>query len=212
MKYEGAGFLKADCHNCQRYSFIIHAWFYSAHSPTEHALSWRFNMASPFAFRLGVKNAGRLTNLFSLTPKVCLFYSIIICHPFCVFPVNSYCLLTILNNIDRSYVMIIQGKAGVLACKRFGSTALSYEQVNVFLVLKKNAIIVFKTSDYTELAIKLVIVGWWKLTWLYKFMLNRPFYSCGLSTLECESMWGWRWPCFETNLLCFVMEIVLEKF
>lgn len=140
MKYEGAGFLKADCHNCQRYSFIMHAWFYSAHSPTEHALSWRFNMASPFAFRLGVKNAGRLTNLFSLTPKVCLFYSLIIYHPFCVFPVNSYCLLTILNNIDRSYVMIIQGKAGVLACKRFGSTALSYEQVNVFLVLKKNAI------------------------------------------------------------------------
>ncbi|KAM7432117.1 hypothetical protein ABFA07_017390 [Porites harrisoni] len=46
-------------------------------------------MASPFAFRLGVKNACRLTNLFSLTPK---------------------------------------GKAGVLACKRFGSTALSYEQ------------------------------------------------------------------------------------
>ena len=202
MKYEGAGFLKADCHNCQRYSFIIHAWFYSAHSPTEHALSWRFNMASPFAFRLGVKNAGRLTNLFSLTPKVCLFYSIIICHPFCVFPVNSYCLLTILNNIDRSYVMIIQGKAGVLACKRFGSTALSYEQVNVFLVLKKIAIISFKTSDYTELAIKLVIVD----DEIYFI------YSCGLSTLEFEWMWGWRWPCLDTNLLCFVMEIVLEKF
>ena len=75
-----------------------------------------------------------------------------------MFLVNCYGLLTILNNIDRSYVMIIQGKAGVLACKRFGSTAFSYEQVNVFLVLKKIAIIVSKTSDHTELAIKLVIV------------------------------------------------------
>ena len=42
--------------------------------------------------------------------------------------------------------------------------------------------------------------------------LNRPFYSCGLSTLAFEWMWGWRWPCFDTNLLCFVMEIVLEKY
>ena len=23
---------------------------------------------------------------------------------------------------------------------------------------------------------------------------NRPFYSCGLSTLAFEWMWGWRWP------------------
>ena len=41
---------------------------------------------------------------------------------------------------------------------------------------------------------------------------NRPFYSCGLSTLAFEWMWGWGWPCFDTNLLCFVMEIVLEKY
>ena len=32
----------------------------------------------------------------------------------------------------------------------------------------------------------------------------RPFYSRGLSTLA--------WPCFDTNLLCFVMEIVIEKY
>ena len=41
---------------------------------------------------------------------------------------------------------------------------------------------------------------------------NRPFYSCGLSTLAFEWTWGWRWPCFDTNLLCFVMEIVPEKY
>ena len=41
--------------------------------------------------------------------------------------------------------------------------------------------------------------------------VNRPFYSCGLSTLAFEWMRGWWWPCFDTNLLCFVMEIVLEK-
>ena len=41
---------------------------------------------------------------------------------------------------------------------------------------------------------------------------NRPFYSCGLGTLAFEWMWGWRWPCFDTNLLCFVMEIVPEKY
>lgn len=36
--------------------------------------SLRFNMASPIAFRHGLKNAGRLTNLLSLTPKVCYLY------------------------------------------------------------------------------------------------------------------------------------------
>ena len=39
----------------------------------------------------------------------------------------------------------------------------------------------------------------------------RPFYSCGLSTLAFEWMWGSGWPCFDTNLFCFVMEIVLEN-
>ena len=34
---------------------------------------------------------------------------------------------------------------------------------------------------------------------------NRPFYSYGWKR-------GWGWPCFDTNLLCFVMEIVLEKY
>ena len=41
---------------------------------------------------------------------------------------------------------------------------------------------------------------------------NRPFYSCGLSTLAFEWMWSWRWPCFDTNLLYFVMDIVLGKY
>ena len=39
---------------------------------------------------------------------------------------------------------------------------------------------------------------------------NSPFYSCGLSTLTLEWMWGWRWPFFDRNLLCFVMEILVS--
>ena len=37
-----------------------------------------FNMASPIAFRLGVKNAGRLANFLSLTPKVCLKHEVVL--------------------------------------------------------------------------------------------------------------------------------------
>ena len=36
-------------------------------------------------------------------------------------------------------------------------------------------------------------------------MCNWPFYIYGWKR-------GWGWPCFDTNLLCFVMEIVLEKY
>ena len=43
------------------------------------------------------------------------------------------------------------------------------------------------------------------------FIKNRPFYSCGLSTLAFEWMWGWWWPCFDTKPFCFVMEIVLQN-
>ena len=41
---------------------------------------------------------------------------------------------------------------------------------------------------------------------------KRPFYSCGLSILAFEWKWGWGWPCFYTNLLPFVMDIMLEKY
>ena len=47
---------------------------------------------------------------------------------------------------------------------------------------------------------------------LFFFAGKRQFYSCGLSTLAFEWMWGWGWRCFDTNLLCFVMEIVFEKY
>ena len=36
------------------------------------------------------------------------------------------------------------------------------------------------------------------------------WYSCGLCTLAFK--WIWVWPCFDTKLLCFVMEIFLEKY
>lgn len=42
-----------------------------------------FNMASPIAFRLGVKNAGRLANFLSLTPKVCLQHAVVSNFQFC---------------------------------------------------------------------------------------------------------------------------------
>ena len=34
---------------------------------------------------------------------------------------------------------------------------------------------------------------------------NRPFYSCGLRALAFERTWGWGWPCFDTNLIPFIM-------
>lgn len=42
------------------------------------SLPLRFNMASPIAFRLGVRNAGRLASFVSLTPKVCLQHALVI--------------------------------------------------------------------------------------------------------------------------------------
>lgn len=47
---------------------------------------------------------------------------------------------------------------------------------------------------------------------LISLVIDRLFYSCGLSYLAFEWMWGWRWPCFDGNLLCFVMDVVLEKY
>ena len=41
---------------------------------------------------------------------------------------------------------------------------------------------------------------------------NRPFYSCGLSTLAFDWMWGWRWPGFDANPLSFFTESVLKKY
>ena len=42
--------------------------------------------------------------------------------------------------------------------------------------------------------------------------VNRPFYSCLLSDLASEWQWGWRWPCFETDLchcFCCVNQVVV---
>lgn len=96
-------------------------------------------MASPIAFRLGMKNAGRLANFLSLTPKVCLLHLVVTDNDFylCFYG-------TLLPNfremITKVMSLTFQGKAGILACKRFGSTALSYEQVRVYsrLIVKKN--------------------------------------------------------------------------
>ena len=49
---------------------------------------------------------------------------------------------------------------------------------------------------------------------LHKWMqpFKRPFYSCGLySILAFERMQGWSWPCTDTDLLPFLMEIMLIK-
>ena len=40
---------------------------------------------------------------------------------------------------------------------------------------------------------------------------NSPFYSCGLGILAFEGTWGWSWPCFDTTLLPFLMEILLKN-
>ena len=41
---------------------------------------------------------------------------------------------------------------------------------------------------------------------------NRPFYSCGLGALAFDRTWGWSWPCFDTNLIPFIMQILLKKY
>ena len=38
---------------------------------------------------------------------------------------------------------------------------------------------------------------------------NRPFYSCRFSDLASEWQWGWRWPCFDTDLYAFLVQIKL---
>ena len=38
---------------------------------------------------------------------------------------------------------------------------------------------------------------------------KRPFYSCLLGDLAFEWQRGWRWPCFDTNLSAFVMQMHL---
>ena len=41
---------------------------------------------------------------------------------------------------------------------------------------------------------------------------NTLFYSCGTSVLAFEWKWGWGWPCFNTNLLPFLTEIMPKKY
>ena len=41
---------------------------------------------------------------------------------------------------------------------------------------------------------------------------DRSFDRCGLNTLAFVWMWGWGWPCFGTNLLWFLIDIMLEKY
>ena len=38
---------------------------------------------------------------------------------------------------------------------------------------------------------------------------NRPLYSCLLGDLAFEWQWGWRWPCFDTDLSAFIMQMHL---
>ena len=38
---------------------------------------------------------------------------------------------------------------------------------------------------------------------------NRPFYSCRLSDLPSAWQWGWSWPCFDTDLTAFIVQIEL---
>ena len=38
---------------------------------------------------------------------------------------------------------------------------------------------------------------------------NSPFYSCVLGCQAFEQEWGWGWPCDDTNLAAFQMQITL---
>ena len=59
---------------------------------------------------------------------------------------------------------------------------------------------------------------WWDLAACHAFLNdsflfynNRPFYSCGLSILAFEQTSGWGWPCSDTNLFPFLMEIIFKN-
>lgn len=85
-------------------------------------------MAYPIAFRLGLKNAGRFSNFLSLAPKVCILHAVFADHNF--FNVLWGVFTVISWNDYTTLLFYSQGKAGILACKRYGTTALSYEQVS----------------------------------------------------------------------------------
>ena len=38
-------------------------------------------------------------------------------------------------------------------------------------------------------------------------LCNRPFYSCRLSDRASEWQRGWSWPCFDTDLTAFIVQI-----
>jgi len=51
----------------------------------------------------------------------------------------------------------LQGKTGILACKRYGSTALSYEQVKDDTVNKKNCVQVYFVKYYINTSLPLFL-------------------------------------------------------
>ena len=69
-----------------------------------------------------------------------------------------------------------------------------------------------KISWQSSLDVYLSFISSLFFAFLFFLAGKRPFYRCGLSTPAFEWMWGWGWRCFDTTVLCFVMEIVFEKY
>lgn len=84
MKSESAGFLGASRQPCQRFTSRIYACYSFIPIPLRvyRFFPLRFNMASPIAVRLGLKNAGRLARFLSVTPKVCLKHAVVMTFQF----------------------------------------------------------------------------------------------------------------------------------
>ena len=131
MKNESAGFLGASYQPCQRFpvKYMRDIVSYPFLSGFIDSLTCVFNMASPIAFRLGLKNAGRLASFLSLTPKVCLKHAVVMTFQIFLKYFMDKSRLLFAERSQKVALYVLQGKTGILACKRYGSTALSYEQV-----------------------------------------------------------------------------------
>ena len=192
-------FLRSQLSTMSAFSRKIYAWHSLIPIPLRlyRFSHLRFNMASPIAFRLGLKNAGRLASFLSLTPKVCLKHAVVM-----TFQIFKYFMdksrLLFAERSQKVALYVLQGKTGILACKRYGSTALSYEQVRDDTVDKMLCLRVYfiKYVFTTHLALFLnyitstYIICWWDSSIMMKFWGKYKTWTPGPCTGSIK-IWNW---------------------
>ena len=126
-----------------------------------------------------------------------LLINIVFC---CLLNFTFYWLIVPLCWQDRYLNYFIGGATVILVSVSTILGPKSKTRMYCILIFQKIQV-TYSVSVHDSLKCKCIVLLFW----------DRPFYSCGLPTLAFEWMWGWRWHCFDTNLLCFVMEIVHVK-